>query len=220
MKTTRIIAVVNPKGGVGKSNTCKNLARGLQKKGYAVLLGDTDPQASLNEWRLTDPNSDQPEVVTMSNNIALLGEIGKANSNDLDFFIIDGMAMDFRMTMNLMGVADLVVIPLQPSPDDAVFLQELVELVDLNKLKRKGQPVAAFLLNLVDPRENLTGMVMDALEPLSLPVLKTHIKRRSAFKNASAEGKTVYDKKGEDYQACVNMFDNLINELLEAINEC
>jgi chromosome partitioning protein len=214
MKTTIIIAVVNPKGGVGKSNTCKNLGRGLQKKGFEVLLGDTDPQASLNEWRLTDPDSDQPEVVVMANNNALLSEIAKANNNDLDFFIIDGMAMDFRMTMNLMGVANLVLLPLQPSPDDTVFLSELVNLVELNRLKRKGQPVAAFLLNLVDARENLTGKVKEALESLSLPILKTYIKRRSAFKNASVEGKTVYDKKGEDYQACVEMIDGLIAEIL------
>lgn len=217
METTKIIAVVNPKGGVGKSNTCKNLGRGLQKQGFKVLLGDTDPQASLNEWRLTDPNSDQPHVVTMSNNTALLTEIGKANDNDLDFFIIDGMAMDFRMTMNLMGVADLVLLPLQPSPDDAVFLEELVNLVELNHLKRKGKPIAAFLLNLVDSRENLTGQVLDALAKLSLPVLQTQIKRRSAFKNASAEGKTVYDKKGEDYQACVEMFDRLIADILRLL---
>lgn len=217
MKTTRIVAVVNPKGGVGKSNTCKNLSRGLQKMGFKVLLGDTDPQASLNEWRLTDPDSDQPEVVIMANNTALLSEIDKANTNHLDFFIIDGMAMDFRMTMNLMGVANLVLLPLQPSPDDTVFLSELVNLVDLNRLKRNGQPVAAFLLNLVDARENLTGRVKEALDDLSLPILKTFIKRRSAFKNASAEGKTVYDKKGEDYQACVAMFDELIAEILELL---
>ncbi len=217
MKTTRIVAVVNPKGGVGKSNTCKNLSRGLQKKGFTVLLGDTDPQASLNEWRLTDPDSDQPEVVIMANNTALLSEIDKANTNQLDFFIIDGMAMDFRMTMNLMSVANLVLLPLQPSPDDTVFLSELVDLVELNRLKRKGQPVAAFLLNLVDARENLTGHVKEALDDLSLPILKTFIKRRSAFKNASAEGKTVYDKKGEDYQACVVMFDELIAEILELL---
>ncbi len=217
MKTTRIVAVVNPKGGVGKSNTCKNLSRGLQKMGFKVLLGDTDPQASLNEWRLTDPDSDQPEVVIMANNTALLSEIDKANTNHLDFFIIDGMAMDFRMTMNLMGVANLVLLPLQPSPDDTVFLSELVNLVELNRLKRNGQPVAAFLLNLVDARENLTGRVKEALDDLSLPILKTFIKRRSAFKNASAEGKTVYDKKGEDYQACIAMFDELIAEILELL---
>jgi chromosome partitioning protein len=217
MKKTRIVAVVNPKGGVGKSNTCKNLSRGLQKMGFKVLLGDTDPQASLNEWRLTDPDSDQPEVVIMANNTALLSEIDKANTNHLDFFIIDGMAMDFRMTMNLMSVANLVLLPLQPSPDDTVFLSELVNLVDLNRLKRNGQPVAAFLLNLVDARENLTGRVKEALDDLSLPILKTFIKRRSAFKNASAEGKTVYDKKGEEYQACVVMFDELIAEILELL---
>jgi cellulose biosynthesis protein BcsQ len=51
MKTTKMIAVVNPKGGVSKSNSCKNLGRGLKKKVFLVLLGDTDPPASLTHLR-------------------------------------------------------------------------------------------------------------------------------------------------------------------------
>ncbi len=213
------IAVVNPKGGVGKSNTCKNTGRGLQKKNKKVLLGDTDPQFSLNEWRLIDPESQQPDVVTISNNTALLTAISEAEKKKTEYFIIDGMATDFRMTMNLMRVANIVILPLQPSPDDTVFLSELIDLVAMNQLKRKGEPKAALLLNMVDARESMTSKVIEALKPLNFPVFKTQITRRSAFKAASAEGKTVYDFKGSDYKECAAMFDDLIEEIEGLAND-
>ena len=44
----QIIAVVNQKGGVGKSTTCANLGVGLAQAGKKVLVVDADPQASLS----------------------------------------------------------------------------------------------------------------------------------------------------------------------------
>ncbi len=55
---SKIIAVMNQKGGVGKTTTTVNLGAALAGKSYKVLLVDLDPSGSLSNWLGDDDNEE------------------------------------------------------------------------------------------------------------------------------------------------------------------
>jgi len=59
---SEIIAIMNQKGGVGKTTTCLNLGSALAELSFNVLLIDLDPAGSLTSWANGDNHDDNPDI--------------------------------------------------------------------------------------------------------------------------------------------------------------
>ncbi|MCP3672535.1 MAG: AAA family ATPase [Gammaproteobacteria bacterium] len=208
------IGVINSKGGTGKTNTCRSLGRGLQKRGFKVSMADCDPQRALMEWRAKDEHSEQPEVSMINGRMSLLEAAERAQEDD--FFLVDGLAGNFEITMMIVEAADLVILPVQPSPDDVNDLASMAKLITMNQAVRQNLPVARVLLNGVIRNASLNSVIREAVENEGLALFDSEIVRREAYRQAAAAGGTIYDYTGDSFTSGMVDFDSLISEIIES----
>lgn len=186
----KIVAVLNEKGGCGKTTIATNLARGLQLEGLDVLIVDSDVQGSARDWGAAQSEVDTPVVVGMDRPV-LHKDIPKIEGGN-DVVVIDGAARAETMQTSAIKAADLVLIPVQPSAYDIWSSETLVDLVRARQ-EVVGKPEAAFVVSRQIVGTNLAGEAQEALESFDLPVLEGRTAQRVIYAEAASEGLSVLD---------------------------
>lgn len=196
----KIIAVVSEKGGPGKSTSSTNLSSCLKvKHGLKVLLVDYDPQGSASNWAASrDKGENDPGVIPVVSIGANLARDLPAIASGYDVVVIDGKpALDALMTAAL-KVADLVIIPVQPSPYDIWATEPTIALVRERQELADGRPLAVTLVSQAIPGTRLAGAIRDQLESYGLPVLAAQTCKRQAYIKGVAAGESVMDLPASD----------------------
>ena len=187
---SKIIAVLNQKGGAGKTTLSTNLARALQLGGDKVLLVDSDPQGSARDWNAAG-NGELLPVIGLDR--PTLAKDIQAIRDNQDWIIIDGAPQIAELAVAAIKCADLILIPVQPSPYDVWACEDLVDIIKTRQEVANGKPKAAFIISRVIKNTQLSKEIGEALEGYGLPVFKHFTSQRVIFPKSAATGTTVLD---------------------------
>ena len=122
-----VIAIVNQKGGTGKTTLSTNLAAAFAENGRVLLL-DADAQGSSHDWADSQGQARVNLDVRAADPARLLQDVRRLRA-EYDWVIIDGPAGISRITADAVRAADVVLIPAKPSPFDVWAASTIVEAV-------------------------------------------------------------------------------------------
>lgn len=205
-----IIAVLNQKGGVGKTTLSVNFAAALALSGHRSLLIDADPQASALDWQASRSGENLFPVLGLAKP-TLHKDIPELAAH-YDHVIIDGPPRVNELARSALLASDLVVIPVQPSPYDIWAADEIVKLIEEVAIYREKLQ-SRFVINRKIVNTAIGRDVAEALKAYPAPVAKNIVHQRVAFAESAASGLSVleFEPKG----AAAKELSSLVEELLE-----
>jgi len=205
----KTIVLASQKGGVGKSTLAAHLAVAAERVGDGpCVLIDTDPQASLSEWW----NCRVAETPAFAHSLLkeLPEKLEALTKAKFAYAILDTPPSVSDSIQAVVSLADLVVIPVRPSPHDLRAVGRTVELVtDANK-------PFVFAVTQAKPNTRLTVQAVAALSEHGI-VAPAVVADRVDFAASMIDGRTVLEVDAKGRSA--NEIDELWKFVKARIND-
>ena len=209
-----IYAFLNQKGGVGKTTLAIHVADALSRRRSRVLLIDADPQQTAMKWSTFRAGENRFSVIAMAKP-TLHKELPPIYT-DYDDIVIDGPPRVHDLAKSIILSADLVLMPVQPSPADVWATSETVDLVAEARVFKESLK-SAIAINRKIVNTVIGRDVREALSTLNTPILQSDISQRVAFAEALNTGQTVMDLDARGRAA--NEVDAFVSELVSMSRE-
>lgn len=209
-----LIGVLNQKGGSAKSTTSVHLAHWLKRRGRRVHLVDLDPQGTSSWWVEASDTIDVPFTFLAADSDVILERL-PAIAADADFVIVDGPAGLSDATRAVLLLADLALIPVQPSGADVRSAVDAVRLVLQARRIRGGEPDARLCISRATKGTKLLTEARAVLSQIEgVPLLATAITQRQCVADAFSQAVTVLTAQTGPALEAATEFNSLFTELL------
>ncbi len=214
MRSKIIISILNQKGGAGKTTLAVNIAREYTRRGFSTLLVDSDGQGSSLRWH-EKSGGDLIDLTCLPVN-TMDKDVLKFKSR-YDRIIIDGLPSVSPLTICAIKAADVVLIPVQPSPLDVWAAEDVIRLVKDRIELTDGKLKAAFVISRRIQGTNIGQDIVQLLEQFELSAFKSGTCQRVEYAVSLLEGRTVCEQDTQAYQE-IAMITNELEEFYHGKN--
>lgn len=180
----KVITVAQQKGGAGKTTMAVQLATTFLSQGYKVATLDIDPQASLTQWYAQRSATLRDKNMLVHSPAAgwrLPTEVDRL-AREFDIVIIDSPPHTQTEAKTAIRAADMVLIPVQPSPVDIWATKPTLQLAANERV-----PVL-LILNRVPKRSNLARSMADKLAEYGAEIAETQLSNRVRYAESLQHG--------------------------------
>lgn len=193
-----VIALVNSKGGVGKSTSSINLAAAYAQAGKRTVLVDHDPRrGTATRWKkiAEDNGNEQVPVIKVESGIV---SALKSLSEEYEIIIVDGPAYLDNANTTLIACADVVIIPITPSQPDVWAVEAALGRIEERQIITGGIPKVYFLLSQSHSDERVDALEVEEIKQFGHPVLSTPMVNRVNYSRTVRDGTTVFSLPAND----------------------
>ncbi len=181
-----VIAIANPKGGVGKSTLSTQVAGYFASQGHAVMLGDVDKQQSSKLWLDLRPAAARP-IRSWDIDAEHMAKPPKGTTH----VVLDTPAgLHGRRFKEVMKLADKVLVPLQPSIFDMYATRAFLDELAQNAHASKAQ--IGIVGTRVDARTIAADKLAEFVAALGLSMVG-YVRDTQNYIHLAAQGLTVFD---------------------------
>jgi chromosome partitioning protein len=183
-KAGQVVAVAQQKGGSGKTMLAAQLAVALAETGLRVAVLDIDPQGSLTVWgklRAAAPKASAAITSVATSGWRLTAELEKLRAAH-DMILIDTPPVIDSDARRAIRAADLVLIPLNPSPPDLWAAEGTIKLAAEEKRR------IALVFNRAPAASRLRKRMEAEIAARGLALLAVALANRAGYANAFADG--------------------------------
>ncbi|MBN9463022.1 MAG: ParA family protein [Burkholderiales bacterium] len=204
-----VVAVVNPKGGVGKTTLATNLAGHFASSDNRTMLGDFDRQQSARHWLALRPAGVAP-IDTWEMN----GEIARPPRGVTHVVLDTPAQITGKRLSEVVRVADRIVVPLQPSMFDVMATRRFLE--ELRAEFRNGrsfEDTVGIVGMRVDTRTRAAEQLARFVNSVGLPVAG-YLRDTQNYVHLAAHGLTVFDVPSQRVEKDRSTWEPLLQWLI------